>query len=119
MKRRCQINPKRHKPRRKGTPTPRIKLGRVEEPDHLDLVRALGCVICGARPAEAHHVRIGVGMGQKAGDDETIGLCAVHHRTGGFGVAYHAGPREWERMHGAQREHLARVLVILKPDCQG
>jgi hypothetical protein len=114
MMRRTALNPKRKTPRRKGTPTPRIKAGRVEDPEHLARVRSLPCLICGRTPSEAHHIRDGVGVGQKAGDDEAINLCPMHHRLGGFGVAFHHAPREFQAKFGTERELLARTLEMLK-----
>lgn len=67
---RTPLNPKRLTPRRKGAPSPRIKPKRVVDPEHLKRVRALPCIVCQAVPVEAHHIRDGVGMGQKAGDHE-------------------------------------------------
>ena len=51
-----------------------------------------------------------MGMGQRSSHFRTIGLCDVHHRTGGFGVAYHAGPREFQRNFGTEEELLKKVL---------
>ncbi|MCV6612426.1 MAG: Ref family recombination enhancement nuclease [Amphritea sp.] len=86
--------------------------------DHLRDVSALGCVVCrnlgymgkhDAVPAEIHHITTGVGMSQKATDYQTIPLCAARHRTGGWGVAVHAGEKEWEGRYGAQTALLAQV----------
>lgn len=98
-------------PRRKRSRT--IKPGRVVDPAHLDRVRALPCCICGTRIAvEAHHLREGQGQ-QRACDDETIPLCASHHRTGPD--AFHRlGRRRWEALFGTQREHLARTRALLE-----
>ncbi len=109
---RTPLNPKRLTPRRKGTPAPRIKAKRLEDPAHLARVRSLPCLICGTVPSEAHHIRQGVGMGQKAGDHEAINLCAWHHRTGP--MAFHAGPGVFQAIHGTERELLARTLELLK-----
>ena len=79
------------------------------EKDHLDAVAALGCLVCGA-PANIHHLRRNpetgqhLGMGQRASHFHVIPLCQFHHQTGGFGIAFHAGPREWERLHGTETE---------------
>jgi len=117
MLRRTPLRRKRETPRRKGKPAPRIKQGRVRDPKRLARVRELGCIICHRiglyRPAEAHHPRTGVGMGQKAGDDRAIPLCADHHRTGGPGMAFHAGPRLWEQIHGTQAELLEETNALL------
>ena len=105
---------KRPKPRRKSAAASRIKPRRVSDPAHLARVAALPCIVCGAQPVEVHHIRATVGMGQRASDLETLPLCHSCHRTGGAGVAFHAGPREWERLHGTERELLALILERLK-----
>lgn len=55
-------------------------------------------------------------MGLRARDEDSIPLCERHHRTGGYGVAFHAGQKEWERIHGTQAEHLAKTLALLDSD---
>lgn len=81
---------------------------------HLERVASLGCVVCrnlgyGPSPAEIHHPRDGQGMGQRADDEDGIPLCAPHHRTGGYGVAFHAGQRIWERQFGTEAELLEQT----------
>lgn len=81
----------------------------------LSDVASLGCVVCrnagyGASPAEVHHSRAGVGKGQKAHYSKTIPLCPLHHRTGGYGVAFHAGPEEFERRYGSQDELVLQTV---------
>lgn len=77
------------------------------ERDHMNSVARLGCIICGSF-AELHHLRHDpkdgrhFGLGQKATNFQVIPLCARHHRTGGEGIAYHAGPRTWEANHGTE-----------------
>lgn len=97
---RSPINPKRATPRRKGKPAPRIKSGRVEDPAYLAKVASLPCCVCGAQPVEVHHIRTGCGMGQKAGDDQTIPLCPWHHRIGP--EAFHNGPAMFQALHGSE-----------------
>jgi hypothetical protein len=76
--------------------------------DYLSRVAALGCIICGA-PAEIHHLREGVGMSQRSPDSRAIPLCPAHHRTGGYGVAYHAGRLTWVQRYGEPEALLERV----------
>lgn len=81
----------------------------------LSDVASLGCVVCrnagyGASPAEVHHSRAGVGKGQKAHYSKTIPLCPLHHRTGGYGVAFHSGPEEFERRYGSQAELVLQTV---------
>ena len=92
----------------------RIKPRRIQDRAHLQAVASLPCAICGASPVEVHHIRNGYGMGQRSSDLETIPLCPSCHRTGGMGVAFHGGPREWERLHGTEREILAKTLERLR-----
>jgi hypothetical protein len=86
---------------------------------HLDAVAGLGCIICGA-PAEIHHLKRHpetgrhLGMGQRASHFHVIPLCPLHHRQGGQGVSYHAGPRAWEAIHGTEAELWRRVEDMLR-----
>jgi hypothetical protein len=79
------------------------------EREYLGKVADLGCLIC-FRPAEIHHVRAGMGLGERA---EHIGgvlpLCPDHHRNGGYGVAIHAGRKTWEKANGTELELLQIV----------
>lgn len=85
----------------------------VEDMRHLEAVAALGCLLCSA-PAEIHHVRAGQGMGQRAPHDRVLPLCRCHHREGGFGVAFHAGTREWQRRYGSEADLLVMVEILLE-----
>lgn len=89
------------------------------EKAHIRAVVSLGCVVCrnmglGPTPAEAHHPRDGQGMGQRASHYDVLPLCPPHHRTGGYGVAIHAGQATWEARHGTERELLEQVRGELK-----
>lgn len=80
------------------------------EKEHMSRVAALSCVVCrnlglGESPAEVHHIGNGA-MGKRASNYETIPLCHAHHRTGGYGVAVHAGRKEFERNFGTEKELL-------------
>ena len=87
---------------------------KIAEKLHMGRVAALGCCAgapkgtwCGA-PAEVHHIRTGQGL-KRARHDETIPLCHLHHRTGGLGLAYHAGAKSWEKVYGSELDHLKEV----------
>ena len=85
---------------------------------HLGRVAALGCQVCNNlgfpdSPCEIHHLRSGMGMGQRSKHDRAIGLCHAHHRTGGYGVAIHAGQKEFERKYGTELELLDQVNQLL------
>jgi len=84
---------------------------------HLARVAALGCVICrnmgyGATPAEIHHIRTGQGL-KRASHFETIPLCHAHHRTGGYGVAFHAGKAAFEANYGSELELLQQTIEAI------
>ena len=80
-------------------------------------VASLGCVICrnlgfGASFAEVHHVRAGVGKGQRAADTDTIPLCPPHHRGTLHPMvpSIHLDKRRFEREFGTERELLAQTI---------
>lgn len=57
------------------------------EKHHMNKVAALGCIACQINgiedsPSEIHHIREGMGMGQRNSHYKTIPLCAQHHRHG-------------------------------------
>lgn len=78
----------------------------------FSIITQLGCIVCGG-PAEIHHLT-GAGMGQKAPHDQTIGLCHMHHRTGGPGFALHAGEKTWEEIYGTQEELLEKQNRLIE-----
>ncbi len=90
----------------------RIKPRRKQDKAHLARIAMLPCCVCGYWPVEVHHIRSGVGMGQKASDLETIPLCVWHHRTGP--QAFHNGPKIFQALFGTERELLAKTLERLK-----
>jgi hypothetical protein len=48
---------------------------------YMARVRELPCFVCGkSAPSSAHHIRAGIGKGQKASDFLTIPLCHEHHQ---------------------------------------
>ncbi|MAR57103.1 MAG: hypothetical protein CMM93_07970 [Rickettsiales bacterium] len=84
---------------------------------HLDKVASLGCITCRNAgytdsPAEIHHVT-GAGMGLRSDHYMTIPLCPAHHRTGGYGIAVHAGTEAWEARYGTQEALLDQVRGML------
>jgi hypothetical protein len=78
------------------------------EQAHLDAVQALGCLVCRG-VAEIHHVRSLRGVRIRRNHMLVLLLCPTHHRTGPEGVAFHAGSREWQRIHGSEESLLAVV----------
>lgn len=78
----------------------------------LSDVASLGCVACrnlgyGESWAEIHHIRTGIGKGQRASHRQVIPLCAPHHRIGS--EAYHSAPATWQAKHGSELELVAQT----------
>jgi hypothetical protein len=59
-------------------PTPR----RIRDRDHVKSVAKQPCLVCGRRPADAHHLRFAQApaLGRKVSDEFTVPLCRGHHR---------------------------------------
>jgi hypothetical protein len=59
-------------------PAPR----RIRDRDHVKLVSKQPCLVCGRRPADAHHLRFAQSpaLGRKVSDEFTVPLCRGHHR---------------------------------------
>lgn len=88
----------------------------VEERRHMNAVADLGCIVCGM-PCELHHIRSGVGIGQRSSHFSVIPLCPSHHRTGGYRVAIHSGKKSWESIYGSEVDLLAQTLALLENSC--
>jgi hypothetical protein len=59
-------------------PTPR----RIRDQEHVKSVAKQPCLVCGRRPADAHHLRFAQSpaLGRKVSDEFTVPLCRGHHR---------------------------------------
>ena len=59
-------------------PVPR----RIRDREHVKSVAKQPCLVCGRRPADAHHLRFAQPptLGRKASDEFTVPLCRGHHR---------------------------------------
>ena len=55
---------------------------RIRDRDHVRFVAKQPCLICGRRPADAHHLRFtqSRALGRKVSDEFTVPLCRGHHR---------------------------------------
>lgn len=92
----------------------------MKDKARLDKIARIGCIVCQIHhgvyvPAAVHHLT-GIkyrATGKKANDAHTIPLCGAHHQTGGYGIAIHAGVKEWEKMWGTQEMYLDMVNEIL------
>jgi hypothetical protein len=68
------------------------------------------CLICGRRPADAHHLRFAQNraMARKVSDEFTVPLCRGHHRE-----AHHSGDEAtWWRNAGIDPTITARSLWL-------
>ena len=59
-------------------PAPR----RIRDREHVKSVAKQPCLVCGRRPADAHHLRFAQSpaLGRKVSDEFTVPLCRGHHR---------------------------------------
>ena len=59
-------------------PAPR----RIRDREHVKSVAKQPCLVCGRRPADAHHLRFAQvpALGRKVSDEFTVPLCRGHHR---------------------------------------
>lgn len=93
-----------------STPIP-IAMKKAERA-HLNRISEQGCVLCrhlgyGRTAAEIHHLRHGMGMGQRNSNMNVIPLCPEHHRgrTGYHGM----GRRAFEREYGVTELELLAI----------
>ena len=90
---------------------------RVESGSHLDFIRSLPCLICGAQ-AEAAHIRmsaahvgkINPGVGARSDDAWTVPLCPDHHRNGPQSQHGVGDEAAWWKSHGIDPLLIALAL---------
>jgi hypothetical protein len=82
-----QTHPRRRKPRRQSKAVDKTVLvlpvaRRIRDRDHVKSVATQPCLVCGRRPADAHHLRFAQSpaLGRKVSDEFTVPLCRGHHR---------------------------------------
>lgn len=94
----------------------------AEKQTRFDGLVQIGCIACrlsmGVYSVPIVHHLCGLdssrqGLGGKADDRETIGLCPAHHKYGGVGISYHDAPKTWESKYGTQRELLEITNELL------
>jgi hypothetical protein len=78
-------------------------------------IAEFGCCVCRLyfdefSPAEVHHLREDTGLALKS--NLKIGLCALHHRLGNHGIAFHAGKIEFEKNFGTQIELYEQTIKL-------
>jgi hypothetical protein len=83
---------------------------RIRDRDHVRLVAKQPCLVCGRRPADAHHLRFAQSkaLGRKVSDEFTVPLCRGHHRE-----VHHCGDEAaWWKMAGIDPTLPARALWL-------
>ena len=78
---------------------------------HMGRIKSLPCVVCGELgPSDAHHIRTGQGMAQRADDYLTIPLCKACHQ-GPNGL--HGDRALWKIYKITELDALARTIEEL------
>jgi hypothetical protein len=87
-------------------PAPR----RIRDRDHVKSVAEQPCLVCGRRPADAHHLRFAQSpaLGRKVSDEFTIPLCRGHHRE----VHRFGDEATWWKRTGIDPTAVARALWL-------
>jgi hypothetical protein len=83
---------------------------RIRDREHVKSVAKQPCLVCGWRPADAHHLRFAQSpaLGRKVSDEFTVPLCRGHHRE-----VHRCGDEAawWEKI-GIDPTTAARVLWL-------
>jgi hypothetical protein len=105
----------RDRKRRRGTVVDKTVLRlptsrRIRDREHVKSVAKLPCLVCGRRPADAHHLRFAQSpaLGRKVSDEFTIPLCRGHHRE----VHRCGDEAAWWNKFGIDPTAAARVLWL-------
>ena len=83
---------------------------RIRDRDHVKSVAKQPCLVCGRRPADAHHLRFAQSpaLGRKVSDEFTVPLCRGHHRE-----VHRCGEEAvWWSKTGIDAAAVARVLWL-------
>jgi hypothetical protein len=80
------------------------------EKEWMDKLVQFGCVVCKkyyrayTEPC-IHHIREGMGMGQRNSTENCLPLCHTHHQ-GEHGLGFHSGKKTWIEKYGTEHELL-------------
>jgi hypothetical protein len=83
---------------------------RIRDREHVKAVAKQPCLVCGRRPADAHHLRFAQSpaLGRKVSDEFTVPLCRGHHRE-----VHHCGDETaWWNKAGVDPTVTARSLWL-------
>jgi hypothetical protein len=83
---------------------------RIRDREHVKSVAKQPCLVCGRRPADAHHLRFAQSpaLGRKVSDEFTVPLCRGHHRE----VHRCRDEAAWWNKTGIDATAAARVLWL-------
>jgi ERF superfamily len=83
---------------------------RIRDREHVKSVAKQACLICGRRPADAHHLRFAQhpALGRKTSDEFTVPLCRGHHRE----VHRYGDESAWWNRTGVDPTVSARALWL-------
>ncbi len=83
---------------------------RIRDKAHIRFVTKQPCLICGRRPADAHHLRFAQfrALGRKVSDEFTVPLCRAHHRE----VHRSGDEAAWWKKAGVDPNEAARALWL-------
>jgi hypothetical protein len=83
---------------------------RFRDKEHVRFVAKQPCLICGRRPADAHHLRFTQhrALGRKVSDEFTVPLCRGHHRE----VHHYGEEAQWWKNAGVDPTVTARALWL-------
>jgi ERF superfamily len=83
---------------------------RIRDPEHVKSVAKQPCLVCGRRPADAHHLRFAQNraLSRKVSDEFIVPLCRGHHRE-----VHHSGDEaSWWKKAGIDPTRTARALWL-------
>ena len=79
---------------------------------YIEVIKSLPCALCGASgPSDAHHIREGQGMAQRADDFLAIPLCKDCHQGQHNGI--HGNRAMWKVMKKTELDLLAETIERL------
>jgi hypothetical protein len=89
---------------------------RIRDREHVKSVAQQPCLVCGRRPADAHHLRFAQSpaLGRKVSDEFTVPLCRGHHRE----VHRCGDETEWWLKTGIDPATAARALWLKTHSCR-
>ena len=90
---------------------------RYRNKEHLRFVAQQPCLLCGRKPADAHHIRFVQprALGRRASDEFAVPLCRAHHRA----VHRTGDEKAWWQQAGIDPVKVARKLWMHSHTSEG